>query len=223
MATFSEVKGHNQANIRKILEFALFAVPKVSDPEDEIQQIWTAADGLMVPPEYEPIGHTTKTDTSWSREQNWVDTESHGYGEPTRRDNTQDIEGLSFVAQETNRMVLELYRDADLSGITPDADGNIRIKKGSRPAGRRWSVLAIGKDGDGPDAIYMARWLPDAQVTEMGEQNWGEEEELRYQMSLTAFTDPDVGSSMVELYGGPGLNHEAMGFPAPPSGDGGDD
>lgn len=222
MVSFNEVKGHDGSNVRKILELALFAKPFSEDGLEEITQIWTESDGLLVPPDYEPIGHTTKGDTSWSREQNWVDTESHGYGEPIRRDNTQDIEGLSFVAQETNRLVLELYRDADLSGITPDADGNIVFKKAARPAGRRWHVLAIGKDGDGPDALYIARWLPEAQVTEMAEQAWTEETELNYSISMTAYTNNTVGTSMVELMGGPGLDHEAMGFPAPASGGSGE-
>lgn len=220
MATFNEVKGHNSSNIRKILEFALFAKPYDADALDDITQIWTEVDGLMVSADYEPIGHTTKGDTSWTRDQDWQDVESHGYGEPTRRDNAQDVEGLSFTAQETNKLVLELYRDADLSGITPDSDGNLVFKKGSRPAGRRWHVLAIGKDGDGPDAIYMAKWLPNAQVTEMGEMPWSEEDEVRYEISMTAFTDSTVGSSMVDLLGGPGLDHEAMGFPAPAAGGG---
>ena len=213
MATITD--GHNPANIRRALRFNLYAKKFDHETVDEISQIWTKEDGLVVPADYESVGRTTKGDTSWSREQNWSDVESHGYGEPSRRDNTQDVEGLSFTAQESNRLVLELYRDADLSGITPDADGNLVFKKGSRPAGLRWHVLAIAQDGDGPDAIYIARWMPEAQVTEMSEQPWSEEDAITYPMSMTAYTNASVGSSIVELWGGPGLDHEAMGFPAP--------
>lgn len=213
MASFTELKSGNDANIFKALDFALFVKPyeKITD---EIESIWSTADGLMVPPDYEPLGYTTKGDTSWSRDQNWSEVESHGESEPTRRDNTRDVEGLSLTAQETNAVVLALYKDMNLDGITPDTDGGIRIKKGSRPAGRHWHVLGVAKDGDGPNAVYVARWLPRAQVTEMGAQNWSEDSELQYPMTLTAKTDPDVGSSMVELYGGPGWDAAARGFGA---------
>lgn len=212
MASFTELKNGNDANIFKALDFALFAKPYDADNLDEIEQIWTESDGLLVPPDYDSIGYTTKTDTSWTRDQNWVETESHGESEPTRRDNTRDVEGLSFTAQESNAVVLALFKDMHLDGITADADGNIRIKKGTRPAGRHWHILGIAKDGDGPDAIYVARWLPRAQVTEMGEQQWSEENELTYPMTITAKTDRTVGSSMVELWGGPGFDAEARGF-----------
>lgn len=215
MVTLADDK--NRSNILKALDLAIFVKP-YEEGDEEISQVWTETDGLVVPTGYNNVGWTTDGDTSWSRDQNWVDTQSHGASEPTRRDNTRDMEGLTFVGQETNRTMLELYRDADLSGLTPDADGNLRMVKGKRPAGRRYRTLAIGKDGEGPEAIYLMKWLPDSQVTSMSEQAWGSEQEIRYNVSLTAYTDEVFGTSMVEILGGPGLDHERMGFPAPAAG-----
>jgi hypothetical protein len=213
--TFTEAKGHRGENIRKILEMAIFVKP-VQDADVAIDKIWTAAGGLNVPTGYLPVGMTTKDDgASWTRDQSSEDVESYGYGEPTRRDITKDVTGLSFTMQESKKLTMELFHSLDLSAITTDADGNFFFDKASRPAQRKYRVLALGKDGDGPDAIYQARWLPNAQITENGEQAWSEGEEIKYPASFTAYTDSKFGTSFREIWGGPGLDHVAMGFTAP--------
>ena len=214
MATFNDIKGHNPKNIRKILEMAIF-VKRYDDADTEINSIWDGT-GLTLPAGYESVGLTTKSDgATWQRDQEVSDVTSHGYAEPTRRDILSDQTGLNFTAQEAKRTTLELDKGVDLSGVEPDAKGNLVIDKPSRPQPLYWRVLAIGKDGDGPDAIYVVRWLPRAQVTENAEQNWSEESELTFPSTFSAYTDPDVGTSMREIWAGPGLDHVEMGFPAP--------
>lgn len=213
--TFNEVKAHNPANIRKALELAIFVKPYEADDE-EITTLWTTAGGLTVPPGYVGVGRTTKDDgASWSRDQDSAEVESHGYAEPGRVDILKDVSGLAFTMQESKRQSMELYHGLDLSAVTTDADGNFFFDKASRPIQKKYRVLAIGKDGDGPDAIYMARWLPRASITENGEQAWSEGDEIQYPATFTAYTDEPVGTSFRELWGGPGLDHLAMGFPAP--------
>lgn len=214
MATFAEVKGHNRDLIRKVLEMSIFVKP-VEDSDTEITQVWDGT-GLVVPTGYVSVGLVTKGDgASWTRDQSTSDTESMGYAEPTRRDIVTDVNGLSFTMQESKRQVLELHHGIDLAGVTTDANGNFYYDKPARPSVRRYRVLALGKEGDGPEAIYLARWLPNAQVTENGEQAWVEESEIQYPATLTGFTDDEFGTSFREIWGGPGLDHAAMGFPAP--------
>lgn len=213
--SFTEVKGHKGSNIRKILEMAIFAKP-VEDADEEITKLWTSIDGLVIPAGYLPVGMVTKDDgATWSRDQESADVESFGYAEPVRRDITKDVSGLAFTMQESKRLTMELFHGLDLSAITTDADGNFFFDKASRPVQRKWRVLALGKDGDGPDAIYQGRWLPNAQITENGEQAWSEGDEIKYPASFTAYTDETVGTSFRELWGGPGLDHAAMDFPVP--------
>ena len=214
MATFNDIKGHNPKNIRKILEMAIF-VKRYADADEEITSIWDGT-GLTLPARYESVGLTTKSDgATWQRDQEVSDVTSHGYAEPTRRDILSDQTGLNFTAQEAKRTTLELDKGVDLSAVEPDTNGNLVIDKPSRPQPLYWRVLAIGKDGDGPDAIYVVRWLPRAQVTENAEQNWSEESELTFPSTFSAYTDPEVGTSMREIWAGPGLDHAEMGFPAP--------
>ena len=213
--TFNEVKGHKGSNIRKVLEMAIFVKPE-EDSDTEITQVWTAASGLVVPTGYMPVGLVTKDDgAKWSREQDMAEVESMGYSEPTRRDILKDVSGLSFTMQESKRTSMELFHGLDLSTVTTDADGNFFFDKASRPVSRKWRVLALGKDGDGPDAIYVARWLPRAQVTENGEQAWTEGDEVKYPASFSSYTDEKFGTSFREIWGGPGLDHTGMGFPVP--------
>lgn len=217
MATFSEVKGHNASLIRKVLEMSIFIKP-VEEGDEEIVAIHDAT-GILVPTGYEPVGHVTKDDgASWSRDQENSEVTSHGYAQPTRIDIISDVSGLSFTMQESKRQSMELYHGLDLSTVTTDADGNFFFDRASRPIVRRYRALAIGKDGDGPDAIYMARWLPNAQVTENAEQAWSEGDELKYPAGLTGFVDEQFGTAFREIWGGPGVDHEAMGFPAPSGG-----
>lgn len=212
--TFSAAKGHQDSNIRKALEMAIFVKPKV-DGDTEVNKIWTATGGLIVPAGYVSVGLMTKADgASWSRDQSSSDVESIGYGEPTRRDITKDVVGLAFTMQESKRQAMELFHGLDLSAVTTDTDGNFFFDKASLPVSRHYRVLAIGKDGDGPNAKYMARWLPNAQITEMGEQAWQDEAELNYPATFTAYTDDVFGTSMREIWGGPGVDHVKMGFPA---------
>lgn len=216
MVTFAEAKGHDARNIRKILELTVLVKPW-EDDDTEITSIWGPT-GLVVPPGYAPVGMTTKSDgLSWSRDMSTSDVESHGYTEPVRRDITSDTSGLNFTMQESRMAAMGLYHGIDLSATSTDADGNVFFDKASRPAQPYYRVLAIGKDGAGPDAIYNARWLPRAQVTEMGEQTWSEDNELAYPVTFSAYLDANFGTSMRELWGGPGLDHAAMGFEAPPS------
>lgn len=213
--SFADVRGHNGDNIRKILEMAIFVKPW-DEADVEVTKVWTTAGGLVIPAGYLPVGMVTKDDgASWTRDQDSADVESFGYAEPSRRDITKDVTGLAFTMQESKKTVMEMFHGLDLSTVATDADGNFFFDKASRPAQRKYRVLALGKDGDGPDAVYLARWLPKAQVTENGEQAWSDGDEIKYPATLTGYTDAAVGTSFREIWGGPGLDHAAMGFTAP--------
>jgi len=214
MANFADIKGHNTANIRKALEMSIFIKP-AEDTDVAVTAVYDA-EGVLVPEGYVSVGLTTKDDgASWSRQQDAAETTSHGYAEPTRRDITSDVRGLGFTMQETKRTSLELYHGVDLSGVQVDADGNFYFDAPSRPASRKYRVFALGKDGDGPDAIYVARWLPLVEITEQGEQAWNEGAEINYPVTMTGRNDSQFGTSFREVWGGPGLDHVAMGLDAP--------
>lgn len=219
MATWTEARGHKGSNVRKILEMAIFVKP-VATGDTAITKVWTGtAGGLVIPTGYLPVGMTTKDDgATWTRDQESSDVTSYGYAEPVRRDILSDVSGLAFTMQESKKTTMELFHGLDLSTVTTDTalnGGSFYFDKASRPAQRKYRVLALGKDGDGPDAIYLARWLPNAQITENGEQSWSEGDEIKYPATFTAYTDSTFGTSFREIWGGPGVKHADMGFPVP--------
>lgn len=94
-------------------------------------------------------------------------------------------------------------------------NANVSWNKPDRPANLSYRVLVLFKDGEGTDALYFAKWLPRAQVTERGEQAWNEENELQYPVTLTAFVDDRAGTAVRTLWAGSGARLSAMGFPTP--------
>lgn len=214
MATFEETKTHDRRNIRKALEGSVFVKPWEAG-DAEITSIYQDTGGLTIPTGYVDVGIIRKSDAvQWGRDVESNDVESWGYGEPTRRDITKRVTKMSFTMQESKRTVFELYNDTDYSGVTPDAEGNLVLDEPTRPQGREWRVFILAKDGDGADAVYFLRAMPNAQVTEMNEQTWGEGEEIAYGVTMTGYRDDEWGTTVREVWGGPGLDAAAMGFPA---------
>lgn len=205
MPNYADLQDRKSQLIRKALEGSIFRAPASSPVITAI----TDATGLLeLPTGYEDVGWITKGDgVTWTREFETSNVTSWGAAEPTRRDVTTDQSGLQFTMQETKKSVLELYHSVDLSAVEASADsGEVMFDKPDRPITRYDRFLAMFRDGDGADTIYIARWLPRGAVTEVGEQQWVEESEdgVTYPVTLSAYRDDTVGTSMRYFFGGPG-------------------
>ena len=212
VASFDSVKGHDVRNIRKALAGALF-VKRFEEDDDPITQVWSESSGLIIPPDYVSVGVTAKgSPPQFARDMQTSDVESWGHPEPTRSDVSRDVDTLQFTAQESKLITFELYRGADYSGVTPDADGNVVLDKPSTPSTEFWRAFTLSKDGSGAAAIYWLDWLPRCSVTAVENQTLGEETELQYAVTLTGYQDEAVATSRRTIWGGPGLDPEAMGF-----------
>jgi hypothetical protein len=212
--TFSELQDRAQTLIRKGLEGSVW-VKRYSATDDPIETIGTGSALDALPTGYTDLGWITKDQgLNWTRDIETSDVTSLGSAEPTRRDITSDVSGLQVTAQETKAVTVGLYEGLDLSATT-HAGGNVVVDKPDRPASIYYRVFGMMKDGDGADAIYIAKWLPRAQVTDRGEQAWNEENEVQYQFTFSAFVDPDVGTSQRLLIWSPTVGLiEDMGFNA---------
>lgn len=216
MPTFSELASKNQTLIRKGLEGAIF-VKRYDDGDAPIVSLKDGSGLLALPTGYEDVGYVTKDQgANWTRNVETSDVNSLGAAEPTRRDITTDQTGLAFTAQESKALTMGLLDGVDLSAATFSTTGNVSYDKPDRPASVYYRVLALFKDGEGVDAVYFAKWLPRAQVTEPGEQSWNEENEVQYPLTFTAFVDPVAGTSIRSMWAGPTATLTAMGFTAAP-------
>jgi hypothetical protein len=212
--TFSELQDRAQTLIRKGLEGSVW-VKRYNKDDPEITALGSGSGLVALPTGYTDLGWITKDQgLNWTRDIETSDVTSLGSAEPTRRDITADVSGLQVTAQETKAVTIGLYEGLDLSATTHTA-GNVVVDKPDRPASIYYRVLGMMKDGDGADAIYIAKWLPRAQVTDRGEQAWNEENEVQYSFTFSAFVDPDVGTSQRLLIWSPtvGLITD-MGFNA---------
>lgn len=216
VTTFDTLDTTNSALIRKALQGLIF-VKLQEDSDTEVKQVYTTADGLILPSGYEHVGLINKKDgVKFARDTDSADVESWGKGQPTRRDITKDITTVQFTMQESRRQAFELYNGVDLSAVKADVENNLIIDKPSSPQSLDYRLFILSKDGDGASAIYWLDWLPNAMVTAAEDQTYTTEDELGYTVTMTGFEDPKFRTAHRKVWGGPGLDVTGMGFTKEP-------
>lgn len=214
MPTFDEVRGAQSHLILKALGgFILVAPMSVPMPEKFTDETGALID--LNATGFKPLGWLTKGDgINFSRETENQETESYGALEPTRVDFTKDVTSAAFRMQETNKQVLELYYNTDLTDVTVDANGEFSFVNDAQPATIYRRMIHIGKDGNGDNAKYIIKAMPRAVLSEVQEQGWTPESELSYGLTVKATTDDELGYSVRHAFAGPGIKAIAadMGF-----------
>lgn len=211
--TFNDLQNFVDSNIRKGLQGSIFVAPM--SVTDEITALKDGSGLLAIPAGYTDVGRITKDQgATWTRDTETADVTSLGAASPTRTDIISVTRGLAFTMQESKRQVFELHEGQSLTGVEYDANGNVSWDAPDRPADLYYRVLALFKDGEGVDAIYFAKWLPRAKVTETGEQVWNEENEIQYPVTMSAFVDDDFGTALRTLWAASTDRLDDMGFSA---------
>lgn len=205
MPSWESVKNHQEHLIRKALEGSVFRAPYSAPAIASL----TGADMalLAMPAGYDDLGRTSNDGAQFGRDVETSDVTSWGAVEPTRRDITSDTTTLQVVCQETKRATIELYTGADLSAATPDpTSGELSVEKPDRPRVAYHRVLVIAVDLSDAGDIYVARFLPRAQITDYEEQSFqsSDDEPISFGVTFTGFMDATVGYSEKWLFGGPG-------------------
>jgi hypothetical protein len=164
-------------------------------------------DLAALPTGYEDLGWTSTDGISYGRETEVSEVRSFGSVDPTRADITSDTMTMGVTAQETKLLTLELYSGADLSAATADSvTGEFVIEKPAVPNFRYYRVLGlfVDTDDDGNE-LYIARFMPRARITEIGEQVFSDgDDPIHYNFTFTGFEDSVLGFSHAWYYGGPG-------------------
>ena len=220
MATFEDLREAKGALIRKALGGFIVVAPMDVEVPDKFVDV----DGGLIDLKalgYQKLGWLTKGDgINFSRDVEQQETESFGALEPTRIDFTKDVTSAAFRCQETNKQVLEMYYNLDLSGVTADANNEFSFENEAQPSTIYRRMIYIAKDGNGDDAKYIIKTMPKAIVSEVQEQAWSSESELSYGLTVKATSDDDLGFSVRHSFGGPGFGAllADMGFAAAPVG-----
>ena len=215
MATFDTLADFKDELVRKILAGAALTAPTSASLPATLTTGATSA--LTETTGFKSLGRISDAGLSAS-----ADTESSGvpgWGalEDVRTDIIRRTSTFGFTCIETRKEVLGLYYNQDLSGVTPDATtGEVSFTEATKPDTRYCRMVLLGVDGEGDNAIYIARFLPRATISEISEQTWSTADALAYQMTVTAKIDSTLGYAVKHLYGGPGWKalNAKMGFAA---------
>lgn len=159
-----------------------------------------------LPVGYKDLGWISQDGASYARTTEVSEVNSFGSVEPTRSDTTRDTITLSITAQETRLETLGLYTGADVASIESAATtGEVQIAKPSRPGFRHYRLLGLFVDDGDDGEIYIARFMPRARVTEVGEQAFTDgDEPISYPVTFQGFEDSTLGYSHKWFFGGPG-------------------
>lgn len=213
MASFDTLAAFKDDLVRKVLAGAVLDAPMSASLPTSLTT--GASSELTTTTGFTSLGRISDAGLSAS-----ADTESSGvpgWGalEDVRTDIIRRTATFSFSCLETNKSVLSLYYNQDLSSVTADATtGEVSFTEATKPDTRYRRMILLGIDGEGANAIYIARFLPRATVSEVSEQTWSTEDALSYQMTVTAKIDSTLGYAVKHLYGGPGWKalNTKMGF-----------
>lgn len=135
--------------------------------------------------------------------------EVHGYGSMGARRVvvTKETVTVGFTAQESRALNLEMFWGGDFKNKTPDANGEVVVKRGYESTLKYWSLLIIGQD-DNEFGRVLDYWVfPKVTITSKEAVKLGQEEALVYPLTFTAFEDATYGGYV-------GVGQAGVGFTA---------
>lgn len=213
-ASYDALMEKKQNLIRKARKGSVFAAPRsaelietLTDPTDKLL--------MPLPAGYMDLGWINEDGAQFSTDIETSDVTSWGSVTPTRTDITQESTELQIACQETRLASIGMYVGVATSGITPAANGEVRILKPLQPVKQTYRVLNLAVDENDAGEIYMARFFPNAEVTDKDDQAMSSgDDPLVWPVTMSARPDADAGYSEAWLFGGPGWASilEDMGF-----------
>jgi len=213
--TFKEIRGTDSELIRKYLGGCIL----IGAEGSEIPEEWGMGDDGKLPDlkalGYTSLGWLTKSEgVEFSVETENSDVESWGASEPTRTDITKNVTSAQFTCQETNKAVLGLYFNIDLSETKVSPNGDIVFDTPTELETRYFPMIYIAHDGTGKNASYFIRVMPRATVSEVQSLSLNSENESKFGMTIKATVSDKEGYSVRNVFTGPKTKKLAkqMGF-----------
>lgn len=217
MPSFSTVKAAERSLLLKPLDAAIFLADHYTAAPTAYTDVSSALKAL--PAAFEPVGLIKKKDgVTFGKKVDSERTESYGEAEPTRIDMVSIEHSLEFSPQQVSRLTLELTTRADLSTVTAGANGEVRFAEPTSLSVRYYSALAIAKDGDDAEPIFVFRYMPMVALTDTGDQTWDMADTIPPKVTMTPFRDDTAGFAVEHAFGGLGWKNIAAkaGFAAAP-------
>lgn len=210
MPSFSTVKAAERSLLLKPLDAAIFLADHYTAAPTAYTNAGSALQAL--PEAFEPVGLISKKDgVTFGRKVDSERTESYGEAEPTRIDMVSVEHSLEFTPQQVSKTTLELTTRANLSTVTSDsANGEVRFAEPTSLSIRYYSALAIAKDGDDAEPVYIFRYMPMVALTDTGDQTWDMAGTIPPKVTMTPFRDDTAGFAVEHAFGGLGWKNIAV-------------
>lgn len=216
MPSFSALAQRQGELIRKPLAGILATAESTVELEVDFALTTGVGSTLVDLADWDQLGWVSKSDgVTFSAETETSDVESWGALEPTRSDITKDVTSAQFTCQETNKKVLEMYYNVDLSAVQGDSvTSEVAFNQSTEPDTIYRRMLFLSKDGSGAREVYIAKVMPKTNVSAKADQTWNAEDALTYGMTITAKVDDDLGYAVRHHFAGPGWAAQLlkMGF-----------
>jgi hypothetical protein len=220
-ASYDALMNKKQNLIRKARKGSVFAAPTSAS---QINTLTDPTDKLLtaLPAGWFDLGWISDDGAQFSSNIDTSDVSSWGSVTPTRTDITQESTELQIACQETNLHTIGLYVGVATTGVTPAANGEVKILKPLQPVKQTYHLLNLAVDENEAGEIYMARYFPNAEVTDKDDQSMSSgDDPLLWPVTFSARPDTVYGCAEAWLFGGPGWNAilSDMGLgPATPQG-----
>lgn len=215
MALFDDINVRNSDLVRKGMAGAVFVADYSADPIEAITD--TSGALVAVPVDYKPLGWISEDGVSWPRETEASDIYGWGGSEPIRTDIRRSTKRLTVNAFETSKLTLEEYIGQSLASVTTATGGESSFDEAPLPPYPYKRILVIARDTASLGEYYRGQHFLRAKVTEVAEQVWADSDTpVSYQLTYTAFQDPDEGTAVRHFLAGPGRQPVDEGFPAAP-------
>ncbi|TDC02280.1 hypothetical protein E1091_01135 [Micromonospora fluostatini] len=206
MPNYAGLKNKLNELIRRARDGSVFIAPRSADP---IVALTTGTPPVLspLPTGYEDLGWTSTDGVTFGRETESSQIRSFGSVEPTREDIINDTLTMTVTAQETKLLTIGLSTGVDTTGLEAAAvTGELSIAKAALPNPRHYHVLGVFVDETSDGEIYMARYMPNAKITEFGETAYTSDgdDPVQYALTFTGFEASDLGYSHRWIFGGAG-------------------
>jgi hypothetical protein len=214
-ASYDSLMEKKQQLIRKARKGSVFAAPTSATHVTALTDS-TSKLLLPLPTGYFDLGWVSDDGAQFSTDIDTSDVSSWGSVSPTRTDITKESTDLQISCQETNLHTIGLYVGVSMSGITPDTTSKeVRVLKPLQPMKQSYHLLNLAVDENDAGEIYIARYFPNAEVTNKDDQAFSSgDDPLIWPVTMSARPDSDEGYSEAWMFGGPGWAAllEDMGF-----------
>ncbi len=216
---YSDIKSINDQNVRKALRGSLFGAP-VSATAVTTLTVDGSTPGTptlqTLPAGYVDFGRLSDAGAVLGSSVTQTDVAGWGSVVPVRSDITANKRTIQVVGLETNKQTLAAYFQTDPSTIIPDGTtGEVIITEPDTPTVYYWRLLALAVDQVAAGEVYLARFFPNASVTNLGNINFdSSKDSVTFDATFTAYRDATLGYSSKFFGAGPGWKSlkTGMGF-----------